>query len=339
MKASLKFREDQKPLFRAKIPLNIVGFPFQSGVVAGESKELSLNLSTFFDSGPSFKFAYRPNDSINPFSLVFKTGIGHFGSPISSSVTMSAEFNYVGSQNPSFFVHFKPQFGDFNIKKSLSSNFVKKIDTKTKGVVLDEDNSVELTETPMIKSGYLSDKKLFSGNKIIVLPSNSPASGMVESVLSGMELSARTTVPVRNRAMVNFRWGVRFPAEEEAAVVVGRSDRMAGIALRRIPLLVMNKIGIEHVAKDESKETKKVGQDLNYVKNADVAGACLDPDSPGGGGSEMGKYREGERGGIKNLGRRSNGDKKSSELNGFDGKDKEGNVYAELKMMGGGTGS
>uniref|UniRef100_A0A2P2PXG3 Uncharacterized protein n=1 Tax=Rhizophora mucronata TaxID=61149 RepID=A0A2P2PXG3_RHIMU len=61
MKASLKFREDQKPLFRAKAPLSIFGLPFQSGIVAGESKELTLNLATFFESGPSIKIAYRPN--------------------------------------------------------------------------------------------------------------------------------------------------------------------------------------------------------------------------------------------------------------------------------------
>ncbi|CAN1188873.1 hypothetical protein LINPERPRIM_LOCUS35728 [Linum perenne] len=79
MKASIKFRDEQKsPLFRGKIPLNILGFPFLSGIVAGDSKELSLNLSTFFDSGPSLKVAYWPNDSWNPFSFVVKTGMRNF---------------------------------------------------------------------------------------------------------------------------------------------------------------------------------------------------------------------------------------------------------------------
>ncbi|KAL6273101.1 hypothetical protein ACE6H2_023793 [Prunus campanulata] len=124
MKASVKFREDQKPLLRAKVPLSILGLPFQSGIVAGESKELTLNLGTFFESGPSIRVGYRPNDTSNPFSLVVKTGTGSFGSPISSSMLMSAEFNLLGSgKNPTFMLHFKPQFGDFSIKKSQSSVF------------------------------------------------------------------------------------------------------------------------------------------------------------------------------------------------------------------------
>ncbi|KAL3586496.1 hypothetical protein D5086_013363 [Populus alba] len=104
MKASLKFREEQNPLFRAKVPLSIVGLPFQSGIIAGESKELSLNLSTFFESGPSFKFSYRPNDTWNPFSLVIKTGTGPFGSPVSSSMIMSAEFNLLGKDGTTLHV-------------------------------------------------------------------------------------------------------------------------------------------------------------------------------------------------------------------------------------------
>ncbi|KAH0884654.1 hypothetical protein HID58_060750 [Brassica napus] len=123
MKASMKFREEKNPLLRAKIPLSILGLPFQSGIVAGESKELSLNLSTFFESGPSLKLAYRPNDSHSPFSLVVKTGTGPFGSPISTSMLMSAEFNLLGNKNsPTFMLHFKPRFGDFSIKKSHSSS-------------------------------------------------------------------------------------------------------------------------------------------------------------------------------------------------------------------------
>ncbi|CAK9181574.1 unnamed protein product [Ilex paraguariensis] len=373
MKASLKFREDQKPLFRAKVPLNIIGFPFQSGIVAGEPKELSLNLSTFFDSGPSFKFAYRPNDTLNPFSLNFKIGIGHFGSPISSPMTMSAEFNFIGNQNPSFFVHFKPQFGDFSIKQSISSNFRKKVETKSNGVVPTEDNSVELVETPAITNGYLSENTVSSGSNIIVLPSDSPASRVVERVFPGMEVSTRTALPLKNRAVVNFRWGVRFQAHEEM-VVVGKSERTAGISLKRFPLLVMNKIGIEHVAKDESKESKNVGPSLNPAGNSDVAEACLvmrkqleaihaenrmlrkamddlrseiftaKPGSSGGGIERGKKYREGEREGVENSGggggrvdRRSSGDKKTSQLNGFGGKAAEVEAEEELKkaLMGG----
>ncbi|WOH07235.1 hypothetical protein DCAR_0626664 [Daucus carota subsp. sativus] len=239
MKASIKFRDEQKPLIRAKVPLSILGFPFQSGVVAGDSKELSLNLSTFFDSGPSLKLAYRPNDSFNPFSLVFKSGIGHFGSPVSSSVTMSAEFDFIGKRNPRFFVNFKPRIGDFMLKKSQSSDFVARM--KVNGAVPDEE---KVAEAPAVSNGDFLKNDLFSGEKFSV------NAGVVKGYLSGTEVTARTSVPVRSYAEVNFRWGVRLPQVEdvEAKTLLMKSERTAEISLKRFPVLVMNKISIEHVA-------------------------------------------------------------------------------------------
>ncbi|XP_019198542.1 PREDICTED: E3 ubiquitin-protein ligase At1g63170-like [Ipomoea nil] len=95
MKASIKFREDQKPLLRAKVPISILSFPFQLGIAAGESKELSLSLGTFFDAGPSIKFSYRPNDSQKPFSFVPKTGLGNYGPRNSSSGSDGESGDYV----------------------------------------------------------------------------------------------------------------------------------------------------------------------------------------------------------------------------------------------------
>uniref|UniRef100_A0A1J3CJJ3 Uncharacterized protein n=1 Tax=Noccaea caerulescens TaxID=107243 RepID=A0A1J3CJJ3_NOCCA len=244
MKASMKFREEQKPLFRAKVPLSILGLPFQSGIVAGESKELSLNLSTFFESWPSLKVAYRPNDSSNPFSLIVKTGTGSFGSPISSPMHMSAEFNLLGKGNPSFMLHFKPQFGDFSIKKSHSStglemNLIK----STNGSVAEEDSSIEMVDSPPINGcggGF---------RKVTVLPSTS--AGDIAGLLTGVEVAARTSLPVRGKAVLNFRWGVRVPTE-----IRRDFDPTSAVSLRRIPFLVMNKIGIEHVNGSDAKETK-----------------------------------------------------------------------------------
>ncbi|KAF5474060.1 hypothetical protein F2P56_005999 [Juglans regia] len=263
MKASLKFRDDQKPLFRAKVPLSILGLPFQSGIVAGESKELTLNLGTFFESGPSLKISYRPNETWNPFSLVVKTGIGSYGSPISSPMLMSAEFNLLGRGNPSFMLHFKPQFGDFSIKKSQSSMFDRTI-TSPNGLVSEDDASIEVVEGPAMNGA-------FYGKKITALTSDSP-SGTIVNVLSGMEVAAKTTLPVRGRAIVNFRWGVRVPAELKS---VG-SNPTAGITFQKIPFLVMNKIGMEHVdGGDSKKTTAKSSPDLTLPANADVAEACF----------------------------------------------------------------
>ncbi|XP_068341043.1 uncharacterized protein [Pyrus communis] len=259
MKASVKFREDQKPLLRAKVPLSILGLPFQSGIVAGESKELTLNLGTFFESGPSIKIAYRPNDAWNPFSLVVKTGTGSFGSPISSSMLMSAEFNLLDrGRNPSFMLHFKPQFGDFSIKKTQSSVFEKIVGSEKDAVA---------AETPVVEAE-------FSGKKITVLPSEGPASGLLAGLFTGMEVAARTSMPVRNRAVVNLRWGVKVPAEIKSAGV----NPTAGIAFQKIPFLVMNKIGIEHVDGGVSKaKTTKAAADnaMTFPGSAEVAEACF----------------------------------------------------------------
>lgn len=259
MKASIKFREEQKPLLRAKIPINILSCPFQSGIVAGESKELSLNLSTFFESGPSFKFSYRPNDSHNPFSFIFKTGIGYFGSPNKSPLTMSAEFNLIGNQNPSFFIHFKPNLGDFSVKKSHSSRLVKDLGDKFNGAALPGENFLD--------NGYLKGNVFLPG-----ATESKVATGMIKGVLKGSEIRAKTVLPVRDFAVVNFRWGLRVPwaevaAEEIDGVIVGKKDDRAADGIR-LPQLMMNKIGIEHVVKEAKVEP--------VAKDVDVVGACLD---------------------------------------------------------------
>lgn len=329
MKASLKFREEQKPLFRAKVPLSILGLPFRSGIVAGESRELSLNLSTFFESWPSIKIGYRPNDTWNPFSLIVKTGTGPFGSPVSSTMLMSAEFNLLGRGNPAFMLHFKPQFGDFSIKKSQSSVLDQKAILKAPngGVLENDDTSIEVVESPMLK-------------KITVLPSR--AAGEFAGVLAGVDMVATTALPVRSRAVVNFRWGVRVPAEIT-------SELTAGINFKKMPYLVMNKIGIEHVDGADSKEKtskKEAGQELGITGRGDVVEVCFNlkrqmeilqsengllkkavedlrreildgKSNPFNGDLNSGKYREFERNGnnkaSNNRNDRRNGEKKSME--------------------------
>ena len=351
MKASLKFREEQKPLLRAKVPLNILGLPFQSGIVAGESKELTLNLATFFDSGPSLKFAYRPNDSWNPFSLVVKTGTGSFGSPFSSSMVMSAEFNLLarGNGSPIFMLHFKPRFGDFSFKKSQSSVFDKKMLKLQKVVSSDDDSSIEVVDSPVMKSFY--------GKGISVLNTDSPAASAITNIFSGMEVAARTELPIRSRAMVNFRWGVRIPVESKSS-----TDSMAGIAFQKFPFLVMDKIGIEHVDSDDSKGmvATKTGSDLALPGNAEVREACFTMkrqleilQAENGllrnavedlrrevtevrflGRPDSGKYREFERNGTKTSNGKSdrrNSEKKPSDFSSFPTRSAEADVNEELK--------
>ncbi|KAK7392810.1 hypothetical protein VNO78_21258 [Psophocarpus tetragonolobus] len=255
MKASLKFREEehQKPLFRAKVPLSVLGMPFRSGIVAGHPKDLTLNLATFFESGPSLKLAYRPNDSTNPFSLIVKTGTGPFGSPLKSSMLMSCEFSLPGhAGSPLFMLHFKPRFGDFTFKKTHSSVF----DGKAFSTVNAQNDAVDpvncLQKTPFMESA-----------KVSLLGVDSAVPG----IFSGMEVTARTTVPVRGRAALNFRWGVRVPAEVNGAS-----------AFQRIPFLVMDKIGVEHMMEcsgggESKKRESNGGEKLSPA--SDVAAACF----------------------------------------------------------------
>ncbi|XP_048142084.1 uncharacterized protein LOC115731070 [Rhodamnia argentea] len=359
MKASLKFREDQKPLIRAKVPLNILGLPFQSGVVAGESKELALNLGTFFDSGPALRVSYRPNDSFNPFSLVVKTGTGPFGSPIGSSMSMSAEFDLVHRGNPRFMLHFRPAFGDFSIKKLQSSDKFAKPGFRN-GAVADDDSTIEVVEAPAAANGsFVPENVTFFGKRITALTPDSPA-GILSSVLSGMEVAARTAVPVRRNTAVSFRWGVRVPMEMEAGGVRPGS----GIKLMKIPFLVMNKIGIEHVEGTDSKEAAKVAPELKFASRVDVAEACFSMKhqlemlqaengslkkaiedlrqefsarklhSPAA-GLDSGKYRELDRNGNKHstgkVDSRGNGKKPSMDSSAYSGKSMEADVGEELK--------
>ncbi|KAK9087705.1 hypothetical protein Syun_030099 [Stephania yunnanensis] len=343
MKASLKFREDQKPLLKAKIPLNILGFPFQSGVAAGDTNELSLHLSTFFESGPSLKLNYRPNDSLNPFSLVVRTGIGSFGSPFSAPMSMSAEFNLLTRENPKFLVHFRPQIGDFRIKKSIQSP-----------------SPSPVVFTPLVAGSSskefdsdLNEVNGVGGDGVELLAEKSVCNGL----FNGAEITAKTVLPVRRTAVVGFRWGMRLPAAAGATASFRsfRNPFEGKGGLRNptavIPFLVMDKISIEHVAEERPKiEGVKRGP---LEGEADVARVCLgvkremevlrsESDSlrraveglrsEMGGKFNSGNYREAEHLGGKRLGGKSVRDPDVNNV----GKAAEGDVGEELKkaLMG-----
>ncbi|XP_030453201.1 uncharacterized protein LOC115674829 [Syzygium oleosum] len=369
MKASLKFREDRKPLIRAKVPLSILGLPFQSGVVAGEPRELALHLGTSFGSGPSLRLSYRPNDSASPFSLAVRTGTGPLGSPAAGSVSMSAEFDLVRRGSPRFMLHFRPAFGDFSIKKLQSSSSSSSSEKAARpgfggnGVgavavaVAEEDPTIEVVEAPAATNGgFLPENVTFFGKRITAPTPDSPA-GILSGMLSGMEVAARTAVPVRRNAAVSFRWGVRVPVEMEG---VGGS----GIKLTKIPFLVMNKIGIEHVESTNSKAAAKVAPEPKFAGGVDVAEACFSmkhqlevlqaengslkkaiedlrqefsarkSNSPVV-GTDSSKYREFERNGNRHssakVDSRGNGKKPSMDSSAYSGKSMEADVGEELK--------
>ncbi|CAA7397980.1 unnamed protein product [Spirodela intermedia] len=220
MKASLKFRDDRQPLVTAKIPVSVLGFPFLSGISAGDAKELRLDLATAFESGPSFRVSYRPNDSWRPFSFLVKIGVGSLGSPSAAPMTMAAEFGLFAGRSPSFTIQIKPRLGDFFIRKSS--------------------NSAAGDGNGFIIDGGSSWNKPVNGIPIAV---------GIGDLFSGAELMSQSVLPLRSQAAVKFRWGVRMPPETRSAFVqdLQRKDPAGGAALRRLPVLVMSKVSVEQV--------------------------------------------------------------------------------------------
>lgn len=126
MKASVKVREGQRPLVRAKVPVQVAGLPFYSGISVGDEKELALHLGTNMEAGPSCSLSYRPNDPQSPLAVLLKTGFGLWGSPHAAPFTISAEFNIARRENVSFTLRLKPRVGSFSFRKhflSTSGNF------------------------------------------------------------------------------------------------------------------------------------------------------------------------------------------------------------------------
>ncbi|GAB4834704.1 hypothetical protein Ancab_032967 [Ancistrocladus abbreviatus] len=267
MKLSLKFRDDthQNPLLRAKVPVTILGLPFLSGIVAGDSSDLCFSLRTNFASGPSLSLAYHPTlstppttttgASVNfpayPFSLSLKSGIGLFGSPQNSPLIFAADFNLFSpnGSNPTFSPRFslliKPQFGNFSLRKSTSSSNPSLI--QLNGVHPNGEISKGFVQNCELPKGFDSDKPL-EWTELKKMGSY----GDENAIFSGIFLTAKTSMPLTKRSRVNFRWGVDSALENN-----GKGSKLSR------PVLVLNKIGLERV-----EEVKKVEQMKNEVTAA-----------------------------------------------------------------------
>ncbi|KAJ8625966.1 hypothetical protein MRB53_019273 [Persea americana] len=211
MKASLKLREgNQNPLVRAKIPVSVLGLPFISSVVSGNSSDLSFHLRSASAAGPSFKVSYSPNDpSNNPFTFSVKSGVGAFGSPDRSPLVLSAQFSLLGTLNPSFSLQIKPQIGDFSLKKIARSN-PNPNHIKENGVShLDQPQP-----TPSTSASWPEIRHAGGG------------------FFSGVALTAKTLFPVTKQLELNFRWGLNIPAD---------------ISRKNLPFLTVDKFCIERI--------------------------------------------------------------------------------------------
>ncbi|KAG6500635.1 uncharacterized protein LOC121997203 [Zingiber officinale] len=277
MKASIKFREDQPPLVRAKIPIAVLGLPFLSGFAVGahdSDEELRFDFATAFRAGPSLRLSYRPNDHQRPFSLFLKTGTGALGSPSANSpLVMSAEFGLHGGR-PAFSLLLKPNFGDFSVKKivdagspfnfsSTDSSPSVEVQAKT---FSDEKNPKFAEFHPHEPIG--PGKKL-SGVPIDISTFATGGKSGIDGLLSGFEVSARSTLQLPKRTAIRFKWGLRVPPERRSVL----DDPKIPISLSKLPLLSLNKITIECLTAESHKGEKPVAiddADANALLRRDV---------------------------------------------------------------------
>ncbi|VAI73977.1 uncharacterized protein LOC119330504 [Triticum dicoccoides] len=255
MKASIKFRDDDRPLMRAKVPIGVLGLPFQSGLSAGgDPRELRFDLSTAFASGPALRLSYRPNDPGLPFAISIRAGAGALGSPVRAPFFLAAEFNLLSanSGSPGFFLLLKPRLGDFSLSHTLRSSTSPP--PRTVGVVSDgegRDREDELSYKAFSLSG--------SGFAADVAAAG--RSGGVGALLSGMRLTTRSVLPLWGRASMRFNWGIRAPPGLQAAFADDRKD--ARVPVCKMPLLVINKISIEQAPHADKKKDSKADVDVS----------------------------------------------------------------------------
>lgn len=187
-----------------------------------------------------------------------------FGSPHDSPLIFSAHFSLSPSNpssfTPSFFLHFKPQFGNFSLRKTIHSSSNPIPSPVVTGPHLQSGSASNSGSVSNEASGW-QDLKLeprSDDNGFVNLnPSfyngveSTDGVGLVKEramlwrddkkggSLSGVSVKANTMLPVTKGVMVNLRWGVNFPADSEV----------------KLPYLTLNKIGIERF--EEVKEVKK----------------------------------------------------------------------------------
>jgi hypothetical protein len=246
MKASIKFRDEERPLMRAKVPIAVLGLPFQSGLAAGgDPRELRFDVSTAFASGPALRLSYRPNDPALPFALTVRAGLGPLGSPARAPFALAAEFNLLApdpSSSPAFFLRLKPRLGDFSLSHTLRSPAAAPAPAPRKvGEPGSDDGG----------GGHGREVKLlnyrppftFTGSGLAADVAAAGTKSGVGALLSGMRLTTRSVLPLWGRASLRFNWGLRVPPELLADDADGKGAARAPVS--KMPLLVMSKVSIE----------------------------------------------------------------------------------------------
>jgi hypothetical protein len=253
MKASIKFRDDNRPLLHAKVPVGVLGLPFLSGLSAGgDAKDLRFDLSTAFTTGPALRLSYRPNDPLQPFALSIRTGLGPLGSPTRAPFALAAEFNVLSSNQPTFSILVKPRVGDFALASSVCSPPPTPAPAPTPAPLAIK--MADLTTNSDDRDAHRPFS--FNGNGLAanVAAAAGKGGGGVGALLSGVRLTTRSVLPLWSRASLRLQWGLRVPPEIKAALADdGYGCKAGSLAISKLPLLVMNKITIEQMSNAASR--------------------------------------------------------------------------------------
>ncbi|KAF8654581.1 hypothetical protein HU200_061778 [Digitaria exilis] len=278
MKASIKFRDDDRPLMRAKVPIGVLGLPFQSGLAAGgDPRELRFDLSTAFASGPSLRLSYRPNDPGLPFALTVRAGLGPLGSPARAPFALAAEFNLLSSDpsSPAFFLRLKPRLGDFSLSHTLRSASA----DATPAVRKVGETAHEGDEQGFV---YKPPSFSFTGSGLAADVAAAGTKSGVGALLSGMQLTTRSVLPLWGRASLRFNWGLRAPPELLADDgSAGGRGKAARAPVSKMPLLVMSKLSIEQSPRADAGSRKGGGADSLSSRCGEATDAA--PDAQGDG--------------------------------------------------------
>ncbi|GJN15772.1 hypothetical protein PR202_gb02711 [Eleusine coracana subsp. coracana] len=281
MKASIKFRDDDRPLMRAKVPIGVLGLPFQSGLSAGgDPRELRFDLSTAFASGPSLRLSYLPNDAGLPFALTVRAGLGPLGSPARAPFALAAEFNLLSSDpsSPAFFLRLKPRLGDFSLAHTLRSSSSSSSAGPASSPTPRKIGEVSGGNGHQHEAGYNYKAFSFSGNGLAAdVAAAGRSGGGLGALLSGMRLTTRSVLPLWGRASLRFNWGLRVPPELQPGALADAKGARAPVS--KMPLLVMSKVCIEQSPRADGD--KRCG-----MADASIAGVSNGSSGYGGGGSD-----------------------------------------------------
>ncbi|KAK7309098.1 hypothetical protein RJT34_05573 [Clitoria ternatea] len=266
MKLSLKFQDEDEnqystQIMTAKVPITIFNNPFTSGLTATTAtdsvSEFAFSLATNFPSGPSLKLSYSPTIDSLPFSLSLKSGLGVLGSPRHSPLVFSATFSLSNSLSPlpSFFLHFKPQSGNFSLNKTVFS---------------DPNTHHDPTPPPSldIGKGFLPEGSSLCWQDLKLEPCGATTTEQTTDhncsvpekkrnkygVSNGVGVMAKSVMPVMKGFFLNFRWGVHFP----------------GNLAEKLPYLTLNKIALERVEEVKESDNNNDNKNSNNGGNSDL---------------------------------------------------------------------